>query len=98
MPLERPLLTFAKFHVYKYQIVEKFVSRFHRLIKSLSFKGKTYPKVASASAPPVRENGRRLLQHQSSGRKTRKASWLKLRLCTENAAGGERQPEKVSIP
>jgi hypothetical protein len=87
MPLERPLITYAKFHIHKYKIVEKFVSRFHRLIKSLSFEGETYPKVASVRPPPARENGRRLLQRQSSGRKTRKASWLKLRLCMEKAAG-----------
>jgi hypothetical protein len=98
MPLERPLLTYAKFHMYKYKIVEKFVSRFHSLINSLSFKGETYPKVGSASPPPVREKGCRLLQRQSSGRKTWKAYWMKLRLCTENAAGGERQPEKASTP
>jgi hypothetical protein len=64
----------------------------------LSFEGETYPKAARASSPPARENGRGLLQHQSSGRKTREASWPKLRLWMEQAAGAERQPEMASTP
>jgi hypothetical protein len=34
-----------------------FFSLNHHLIKLLSSKGETYPEVASASPPPVRENG-----------------------------------------
>jgi hypothetical protein len=45
------LFMFLKFHLYKYLNVGTFISRFHRLIKSLSFKGETYPRVASASPP-----------------------------------------------
>jgi hypothetical protein len=50
-PWRSHLFMFIKFHLYKYSNVENFVSRFHRLIKSLFFKVETYPKVASASPP-----------------------------------------------
>jgi hypothetical protein len=98
MPLERPLITSTKFHLYKYQIKKNLLAGTIVLSNHSLSRGETYPKVASASPPPVRENGRRLLQHQSSGRKTRKTSWSKFRLCTENVTEGERQPEKASTP
>jgi hypothetical protein len=98
MPLERPLIPLKNCIYTNIRMLKNFVSQFHRLIESLSLEGETYPKVASASPPPAKENVRRLLQRQPSGRKTRKASWLKLRLCMEKAAGGERRPEKASTP
>jgi hypothetical protein len=65
--------------------VEFFGLAIFRLLPSDREEG--FRGTACLRAGTLYTSGRRLLQHQSSGRKTRKASWLKLRLCMEKAAG-----------